>query len=1381
MCYNSTTLGFNQMWMYFSRVVWILFAIMTAHVAVSRQPPRILASNVDQWGAVSVPVSSTLTLNCEGDEPVGWVTHQRKDIEERTVEEANIEKNADNKYESKLVVQNTVYTDTGPFACRYKASMDSIQPVDNSEIYVFVNDPKNLMLPIEGSHVIMAATNVDSTIPCRPTDRNVNMTLWKGPVNNGKPLTVNNNEIQYDPTRGFTFTVVTIMHQDDYHCVATLGDRSDKLAYYVVVFQAPASLPVPVISQQAQFATLNSKFVISCSVRTPSSVLLFLDWDFPAGKNSQRVIMGTEWSTEYSDIQGNKYKEIKLNLTIPSVGFEDEGTYTCTVKDHTSNFNRKSVYVDVKDSGESFIRFTLGEGDPNLPFELPLHFPEVKFVVTYLAYPPEPVLRWFKGSKQLSNSTKYRIYNEDKRSTLIVYNLTRPDTGFYTLEGETGQTREKLELTLMVVEPPDVMIKPTLPQMFKTKERFVIKCIIEGCPSSNISWHWSPCNSPRNCERNYHELITSEQNEEEVTEHKGEISDGCSVTSIISGYAFAAGNYKCVAQNEVGVNSSERSMFIKDFIFGFWSSATKTNPFEQDNLELNCYASLFYYSNVEWYWLSSNKLPEDQPIKITNNSNVGVYTSETLYTLLVDIEINPVVLETSGTYICRATAREGGKNEEKKTIISVQKTTSPVIMDTNLNNTEYTVFKEQHFEFICRASGVPPPNITWYLNGTMIKTSNDTAIQFLENGAKLVIARTLPSDSGRYLCVASNRAGANMRNATLIVLDVEAASPLSKGGIIGISVFIIVAVVVIIVGGVFLFRRVYRERKDKAEWEQLQHQLFDEGNLQAYNPELPLDEQVSTLPYDKSWEIPKERLRLGRQLGQGAFGRVVKGELYIPEKQSWQNVAVKMLKERSDNEQRRALMQELKIMIHIGRHINVVNLIGAITKNLSKGELQVLVEFCKYGNLRHYLLKHRENFISQIHLKTGEFDESVERTEDVFRFSDVYNSSGTNSSEITGGTMNINSGGGVDNPGARLSGLASPNPQSARQLSTYDLICFSYQVVSGMIYLSSRKLVHRDLALRNILLAEGDVVKICDFGLAKDVYTKNYYRKRGQGPLPYKWMAIESIRDKIYTVESDVWSFSILLWELFTLGANPYPGIEVDDEFYHKLCNGYRMAKPSLAPNSIYNLMSQCWVHEPKMRPTFSQIITKLSEIMNPETVQNYQRQNEEYLLLDVGVGKCPEYLENLEKDLDAYVSIDSDAVMNDEHFYQNSEADPSSPVNVNMQAGSVNYANLLHPNNANGLSQQRVLKYGDPNTDRPELAPMIGSGHYQLPPKPVKLGTVPQPPSKQNIVENSGYLDMGSKFNLADGHDEGSGKISNGTPPPRYTLAIASDQLGER
>merc|ERR1719369_1982520 len=148
-----------------------------------------------------------------------------------------------------------------------------------------------------------------------------------------------------------------------------------------------------------------------------------------------------------------------------------------------------------------------------------------------------------------------------------------------------------------------------------------------------------------------------------------------------------------------------------------------------------------------------------------------------------------------------------------------------------------------------------------------------------------------------------------------------------------------------------------------------------------------------------------------------------------------------------------------------------------------------------------------------------------------------------------------------------------------------------------MTYLASMKLVHRDLAARNILLAEGNICKVSDFGLTRDVYVDEAYWKKGDGKLPMKWMAPESLTDNIYTTKSDVWGYGVLLWELVTMGSSPYPGIS-----HHHLARilqaGYRMTRPKGCSTIMYKMMLDCWQSCPDSRPGFRTLATRLGRIL---------------------------------------------------------------------------------------------------------------------------------------------------------------------------------------
>lgn len=140
----------------------------------------------------------------------------------------------------------------------------------------------------------------------------------------------------------------------------------------------------------------------------------------------------------------------------------------------------------------------------------------------------------------------------------------------------------------------------------------------------------------------------------------------------------------------------------------------------------------------------------------------------------------------------------------------------------------------------------------------------------------------------------------------------------------------------------FLAVRYHKEHKRHLALKAAGLANFEEGAVGHINPELTLDEQAELLPYNREFEFPRNNLKLGKQLGAGAFGVVLKGEATgIRKEERCTTVAVKMVKRTADHEVVRALVSELKIMVHLGQHLNVVNLLGAVTKNIAKRKWSV--------------------------------------------------------------------------------------------------------------------------------------------------------------------------------------------------------------------------------------------------------------------------------------------------------------------------------------------------------------------------------------------------------------------------------------------------------
>ncbi|KAM9324362.1 macrophage-stimulating protein receptor [Gastrophryne carolinensis] len=187
-----------------------------------------------------------------------------------------------------------------------------------------------------------------------------------------------------------------------------------------------------------------------------------------------------------------------------------------------------------------------------------------------------------------------------------------------------------------------------------------------------------------------------------------------------------------------------------------------------------------------------------------------------------------------------------------------------------------------------------------------------------------------------------------------------------------------------------------------------------------------------------------------------------------------------------------------------------------------------------------------------------------------------------------------------------------------RNPTVKDLVGFGLQVSRGMDYLAERKFVHRDLAARNCMLDESFRVKVADFGLARDVFDKEYYsvRRHKNARLPVKWMALESLQTQKFTTKSDVWSFGVLIWELMTRGAPPYPDVDPYD-ITRYLFRGRRLPQPEYCPDPLYTLMLQCWSPQPEDRPTFTQLVSEMEAITSALQGDHYINLNVTYINLD--------------------------------------------------------------------------------------------------------------------------------------------------------------------
>eukprot|EP00051_Salpingoeca_urceolata_P026830 m.4820 g.4820 ORF g.4820 m.4820 type:complete len:1110 (-) comp2126_c0_seq2:116-3445(-) len=175
--------------------------------------------------------------------------------------------------------------------------------------------------------------------------------------------------------------------------------------------------------------------------------------------------------------------------------------------------------------------------------------------------------------------------------------------------------------------------------------------------------------------------------------------------------------------------------------------------------------------------------------------------------------------------------------------------------------------------------------------------------------------------------------------------------------------------------------------------------------------------------------------------------------------------------------------------------------------------------------------------------------------------------------------------------------VRSAQGETATSIGVHRLLDFCVQICRGLSAIADKGIVHRDIAARNMLVTSDSVIKVSDFGLARNVGSSNVYKLKSTRKLPARWMAPESLDYGMFTPESDIWSFAVCAWEIFTLGMLPY--IELPNrDIAGAIREGYRLAIPEDCPLALYDAMQLCWVPDPSDRPSCDVLIRHMTALM---------------------------------------------------------------------------------------------------------------------------------------------------------------------------------------
>ncbi|XP_066594792.1 tyrosine-protein kinase-like otk isoform X2 [Prorops nasuta] len=820
-------------------------------------------------------------------------------------------------------------------------------------------------------------------------------------------------------------------------------------------------------------------------------------------------------------------------LLVLSAEHRDQGLYSC-VGQKGETAQTYTVELQI-----AYIRnFSMASLEPALPNQVAVVGEGQELQVSCLEPSglPSPKVYWLDPKRHIiSDSGSVRVQD----NTLIIDKAkTGENDGNYTCQAENLAGQTDILVQVVVSSPPTLQASPES-QTALEGEAVMMMCSYSGMepPITHVGW-----------------LKDGESLKETGGPTRHRISDyhGNVTLHFKSIELTDKGNYVCKIETKgfPAIYSQSATLMVEEKL--------KFSPRPIDKkLELNstarvsCKAQGSTIPSVKW--IKEGKVDDEGFPKHVNDINGTLH-------------FNGVLEDDKGRYTCIATNTQGSINHT----INIDVVIGPKFIVQPQNPTEavegYPVILH------CAAEGDPKPTIQWDKN-SRLNNLESPRFEVFPNGS-LYIREVYLSDEGKYGCTAGNSAGFKREEVQLNVkagdsyrsdLDMDAAddgSMMTKTVTITLSA---AAAYMVLVVGLMLYCR-YRRRRRKQRYLQEQEKLENgdvheeqtelketgnnvnsnhhkkKENRDSHNKSDGADtaqsqssnqSKKSKSNYDKL-AVSRSCLKELKPLGRGEFG-----EIYSTKFQQDGEKEITVMVKSLINTKDEASLHEFKRhldLVHKLNHENVVKLVGLCREQEPD---YMILEFTDWGDLKQFLVASKKENASPTHEKTAR----------------------------------------------------------APQLSVAQILSLSCQAAKGLKHIADKRLVHKDIAARNCLIASNLTIKISMPCMTKEPYQQEYTKHRNQ-VIPLRWMPYEAVYEDEYSTKSDVYSFSCLVWEMFHQGELPFNKLNDESVLTQLKAQSLTWKPHKASPPALQELQNQCWAHDPRERPTFDDVVSKLGEIV---------------------------------------------------------------------------------------------------------------------------------------------------------------------------------------